>query len=497
MSQIYSYFLLSKLEFRKIHIFYYFGRKKPIVKLKIKSTFVNTELQIFQNYKTMRKLKFIILLLLLGGIGYAAFYLIKRAPIFTGFAAKNVASDMFVAGRTLQSVKDVDINFFPVNLTSIEVDTVNKIVKTSFLGFGKQVAVYREGLGCTLLADADLEKVKAQQTKVEILPKNPSELFWPWGDKIRDTNIANINTTKLNKAMETALQQGHTRAIIVAYDTLVYFEKYNNGFNENTRILGWSMSKSITNALIGILVKQGKLELDAPAPIAEWTNDDRKNITLNQLMQMSSGLAWVEDYGDISDATKMLYMSSDFAKYAIESKLANKPGEVNYYSSGTSNILSEIIKRTINDHQAYLDFPRTALFNKIGMRSAIMETDAAGTFVGSSYTYATPRDWARFGLLFLNNGYWRGEQILPSGWVDYSRTSAKASSGDYGAQFWLNYKKVDLPNCPEDIYFADGYKGQRVYVIPSKKLVIVRMGQSKTGEFDYDKFVKSIIESIN
>ncbi len=445
----------------------------------------------------MRKLKFIILLVLLGGIGYAAFYLIKRAPIFTGFAAKNVASDMFVAGRTLQSVKDVDINFFPVNLTSIDVDTVNKIVKTSFLGFGKQVAVYREGLGCTLLADADLEKVKAQQTKVEILPKNPGELFWPWGDKLRDTVKSKIKMDKLKKAIDAALQEGHTRAILVAYDTLVYFEKYNNGFNENTRILGWSMSKSITNAMIGILVKQGKLNIDAPAPIAEWSTDDRKNITLNNLMQMSSGLGWVEDYGEISDATKMLYMSSDVAKYAINSKITTKPDQTYYYSSGSSNILSEIIKRTINDQQTYLDFPRTALFNKIGMRSAIMETDAAGTFIGSSYTYATPRDWARFGLFYLNNGYWQGEQILPEGWVDYTRKAAKASGGDYGAQFWLNHSKRELPNCPEDVYFADGYKGQRIYIIPSKKLVIVRMGQSKAGEFDYDKFVKSILESIN
>ncbi len=148
--------------------------------------------------------------------------------------------------------------------------------------------------------------------------------------------------------------------------------------------------------------------------------------------------------------------------------------------------------------RSYLAFPRNALFNKIGMRSIVLETDASGTFVGSSYAFATPRDWARFGLLYLQNGYWGKEQILPDGWVKFSRTPARKSGGRYGAQFWLNrgVEQKALPGAPSDVFYCDGYNGQRIFIIPSHRLVIVRMGVSMKGEFDFDALVASVLNAV-
>ncbi len=438
-----------------------------------------------------------ILVILVAGLSYGFKYLLDRAPIFTGYAAKEVASQIFVNGRDFESVKQNDINFSLIPLSSISVDTINKEVNTSFLGFAKQKAVYRDGLGCALIADGDESYAKTLFSKVPILPANPQKIFWPMGDKLRDTILPSVDVKNLQQVIDSFASIGKTRAIIVAIDSLMMFESYSGGFDKNTRILGWSMTKSITNAFIGILVKQGFLEIDKPAPIGEWANDNRKNISLRHLLTMTSGLKWVEDYGDISEATIMLYQKGDVGSYAISTPAIFPPDSVWYYSSGTSNILSLIMRRTINNDRQYWDFPRNQLFNRIGMRSAIIETDASGTFVGSSYVQAVPRDYARFGLLYLQNGIWQNDTILPSGWVDFSRSEAPNSNGEYGAQFWLNLSGSELPDCPKDIYFCDGFNGQRIYIIPSKRMVIVRMGLSKSGEFDYNSMVKSILETVD
>ena len=331
---------------------------------------------------------------------------------------------------------------------------------------------------------------------VKPIPIESSNIYWPYGDKLRNNVVKKVNIKKLSAAIDSAFNQGKTRAVIVLYDTLMLFEKYADGFNKDSRILGWSMAKSITSALVGTLVKSGKLDINSKAAVAEWRNDKRKNITLRSLLNMSSGLKWVEDYGDISDATVMLYQKADVGKYAISSPSIYPPDSVWYYSSGSPNIISLIIRRTINNDQVYWNYPRNALFNKIGMRSAIMETDASGTFVASSYIQATPRDYARFGLLYLNNGIWGKDTILPKGWVDFTRKEAPNSGGEYGAEFWLNKSGKELPDAPKDIYYCDGFNGQRIYIVPSKHLVIVRMGLSKHGEFDYNRFVKLILDAI-
>ncbi len=445
----------------------------------------------------MKKILYIVLILFVAAFIYGAKYLLDRAPIFTGYSAKYVASYKYLSGREQKEIEKTDLDFFPVNLAKNVVHDKEKSVVSTFLGRAAQKAVYHEGLGFTLVADANEADIKMMTTHVKPLPEHPENIYWPTGDKLRDTIPPAINIKRLHAAIDSAFNKGNTRAVIVAYDTLFMSEKYGGGFSKNTPVLGWSMTKSITGTLVGILVKQGKLDIHKPAPVKEWQNDERKKITLNDLLHQSSGLQWVEDYGDISDATVMLYQKGDMAKYAIDKPALYPPDSVWYYSSGTSNIISEIIRRAIGNDREYWDFPRKALFNKIGMRSAIIETDAAGNFVGSSYTFATARDWARFGLLYLKNGIWGNDTILPPGWVKYATTPARKSNGEYGAQFWLNKAKKEIPDGPDDIFYCDGFQGQRVYIIPSKNIVIVRLGLNGHGEFDYNNFVMSIIHAIN
>ena len=445
----------------------------------------------------MKKILLSLLIIILIAFGILAKYLIDRSTIFTGFAAKNVASGIFVAGRTQESIEAVDINFFPVNLANTVVDMENKIVTSNFFGFGKQTVVYREGLGCTLIGEKSIDEVKKQNCKIAEAKSPYKDEFWPMGDVDYDTTLSFVNEEKLNSAIQSALKEGNTRSILVAYDTLVKWEAYADGFNENTPILGWSMSKSITSTMLGILEKEGKIDINDKSVLDEWKNDERKNISIRNLLNMTSGLKWVEDYGDISEATIMLYSSTDIAKYAMSMPVAFPPDSVWYYSSGTSNILSEIIKRKFNSIEEYWAFPQKEIFHRIGMYNTIIEPDAVGTFIGSSYTYAPTRDWARFGLLYLNNGIWQGDTIVNSDWVKFTQQEAPNSEGKYGAQFWLNKSGHELPDAPKDIYFADGYQGQRVYIVPSKKLVIVRFGVSKRGEFDYNKFVTSVLSAFD
>jgi CubicO group peptidase (beta-lactamase class C family) len=220
-------------------------------------------------------------------------------------------------------------------------------------------------------------------------------------------------------------------------------------------------------------------------------------------MHASSGLNWEENYGGPSGATNMLFKKKDMGLYAAEVPVAHKPGDVFYYSSGTTNIISRIVRETVGDEN-YYRFPYEQLFYKIGMLNTTIEPDAGGTFVGSSYSFGPARDWARFGLLYLNDGVWNGEHILPEGWVNYSTTPAKgADRGQYGAQWWLNAGAPGnpsnryYPDAPTDLYWADGFEGQNVFVLPSKNLVIVKLSLSQGDYLDDNKFLAEIIGAVN
>ncbi|MBN2668689.1 MAG: serine hydrolase [Bacteroidales bacterium] len=444
----------------------------------------------------LKKWWLIILVVFLLIFGFAAKYIIDRSMIFTGFAAKNLASGIFVADRTQEDLEANDLNFSLVGLASSTVDYKNKVVYSDFYGFGKQKAFFREGLGVCLQEDDLYPNAVNDHQTIKTKPAGFDTIAWPRGDKMQNDLSSVFDMQALQIAIDAVFEKGRTRSVIVAYDTLGMIEQYAEGFTKHSKILGWSMSKSIASTMIGILSKHGKIDINKSAPIEEWAHDERRQITTKNLLNMTSGIQWDEDYGDISEATVMLYQKSNHAQFAINQPAAYPPDSVWYYSSGSSNILTEIVKRTINNDQAYWQFPYKELFYKISMYETLMETDASGNFVGSSYTYATSRDWARFGLLYLQNGIWFGDTIVEPSWVAFTQTEAPHSKGDYGSQFWLNKSKRELPDAPEDLYFADGFQGQRIYIIPSKKLVIVRMGLTTEKDFDYNKMVTDVIKAL-
>ena len=244
------------------------------------------------------------------------------------------------------------------------------------------------------------------------------------------------------------------------------------------------MTKSVTGALVGLPVKDGQLDIHQPAPVPEWADGDpRSAITLDQLLRMSSGLDFNEDYGMVTDVTRMLFVRDDAGAYAAQADLAHEPDTVWDYSSGTTNIIARVVRDATDSDPS---FARRRLFEPLGMDSAVIEIDAAGSYIGSSFMYATARDWGRFGQLFLQDGRWNGERILPEGWVDYSTTPTPgALRGRYGAQWWLNHgtpgnpDNRSFPQLPPDAFWADGYDGQMVMVVPSRDAVIVRLGLTK------------------
>jgi CubicO group peptidase (beta-lactamase class C family) len=273
------------------------------------------------------------------------------------------------------------------------------------------------------------------------------------------------------------------RAVVVVQNGRIVGERFGEGFSADTPLLGWSMTKSVNAMVIGTLVKAGKLSLDQTKLLPEWT-DSRAEVKLADLMAMSSGLEFNEDYGDVTDVTRMLYLEPDMAGFAAAKPQPGKPGEAFNYSSGTSLILSRIWQNAAGAEA--LSYPKQALFDPIGMTSAIMEPDEHGTFVGSSYLYAPARDWARLGLLMLRKGVWDGNEILPAGFADWMHEEAPASKGAYGkGQVWLWGPEGDTPvgqdpdvgfDLPDDTFWFEGHDGQSVAVIPSKDIVVVRMG---------------------
>jgi len=439
----------------------------------------------------------LLLLLILG-----AWYVFPRLPIITGYAAKMTCSCYFVADRDLESIQQEDLNFSLVARASVSVNEGDQSASATVLGMARQTAVYRPGLGCTLIPNGHDRENLAGPASLDITsqPNRPDTLAWPMGQQLADTLPPGIEADVLTDAVKQHFDQNeeddkNTRAILVVYKDQLVAEEYAPGFDAETPILGWSMTKSITNALVGIRHSQGYLPLYETLDIPEWQEDERKNITLHNLMQMSSGLEWEEVYSDIADATKMLYQEPDFAEYAVQSPMGTAPDSVWSYSSGTSNLISGILRETFTDDTDYWAFPRRVLFNRIGMRTAVLEPDFSGTFVGSSYCFASPRDWARFGLLYLHDGVWLGQRILPEGWVDYSTEPARKSEGQYGAQIWLN-AGGELPDAPRDMFSFNGFHGQRVFVLPSHDLVIVRMGLSADGTFDFNTMVRDILAEI-
>lgn len=440
-------------------------------------------------------LRVLALFTVLLGIVVGLYY--PKLEVITGLAAKVSASAIFMTERSQSSIESGDVGFFPVNLAKIKVDKKEKSVTARLFGLKERKAVFREGLGAVLLVK-DSEK-----TPESVKPRRDTTqtgLPFPLGDQVqKDTIFDEVDYDKLGEVVKNLFdtrgeKEKQTRSVLVVYKDQIVAEQYSDGFGPETPMLGWSMTKSIASTMYGILQYQGKIDIHSVTGLEEWKNDDRKKITYHNLLQMNSGLDWVEDYFAFnSDTTPMLYFSDDMGVSQIDKELSGEPDKSWYYSSGTTNLLAgPLMKALFKSQQEYLDFWYTELIDKIGMHSAIIETDLSGTYVGSSYGWATTRDWAKFGLLYLNRGNWNGEQIFDPSWSEYVATPTHTSEGRYGAQFWLNAGGY-YPDAPRDVYSCNGFQGQYVFIIPSRGLVIVRTGLAKEPDFDVNAMLRDVL----
>lgn len=433
---------------------------------------------------TKKKIIYTLLCFIVIGIGYVAQYAYRFAQIGAAYNAKTVCSCVYVSGRPLASVVTEDLYAIPYGTNTV--DTTQQTATATILGIITKTAMYRPKLGCTLVNESTIEELRQQ----------PSVTVSTDAALMADSVLPAPQQTALHKTFDWAFSEPdaqhpiQTRAVVVLHKGKVVAERYAKGIAPTTALTGWSMTKSVTNAMIGLLVKDGKLNVNQPAPITEWANDDRKKITLDNLLRMSSGLKFEENYSTISDATKMLFSVAAAGRYAIHSPSEVPPATKWYYSSGTTNILQEITRRQFKSHAAYINFPHERLFKKLGMSTAHLEPDPSGTYVGSSFLFASARDWAKFGQLYAQDGLWNGERLLPEGWVNYSSRETPHSEGRYAAQFWTYVRQAGLP---ADSFTMNGFEGQFVLIVPSKQLVVVRLGCTPQEKyFDEVKFFKEI-----
>ncbi len=285
----------------------------------------------------------------------------------------------------------------------------------------------------------------------------------------------------------------------------VIAERYAAGIGVDTPLLGFSMTKSVVNALIGILTQQGLVTPSMPAPIPEWraANDPRHEIEVEHLMRMTTGLDLDETNSGFDPSSQMVYLHDDMAGFAVKAAMVAAPGKRWAYSSPTTQLLARIIRDAVGGPEQTLAFAWHELFNPLGMRNVTLEFDGAGTLQGSSYMLASARDWARFGLLYLNDGVVGGRRLLHADWVDFS--AAATLDTDYGAGFWTNRSEHEHARArvgmgiPRDAFFASGDLGQRIVIIPSQHLVIVRLGDSvdPTGDMrGLGRLVQEVIAAI-
>lgn len=445
--------------------------------------------------KLLRYMAIVVVLAILGG----CVYLNTLLPIITGYAAKNLASAVFVSGREAKDVEAIDLNFSLIRYTSNTVDYENKTVTSRFL-WGKSTAVYREGCGVTLLCGTSADELRGQRFPMSVLSEVQAEqdstvkAQLQVGDSVVAERLAPIAKAFVNERA----YKGHPFAFLVVHKGGVVAECYDKGIGPDTKLLSWSMAKSFANALIGIMVKDSLLDIHAPMNIPEWQDDGRKAITLHDLMQMQSGLEWNEDYGARSDVNIMLHCESDMGLYALMKPLEYEPGTYWQYSSGTTNIVMRYLRSRFSTDEAFLRYMHSRLFAPLDIVNPVFEQDMSGTPVGSSYLYATARDFARFGQMYLDDGCVGNERILPEGWVDYTRKPSAASDGRYGAFFWLN-RCGKFPDVPKDMYYCDGHDGQDIFIFPSHQLVVVVLGFSPKPDnvIDFNALLRDILSQTS
>lgn len=428
----------------------------------------------------------------------------RIAATGAAYKAKVLATALFGAGRTIDPRRAPEVSadsYRPMRLFRTAIDREARTVSVWLPGFAPRVAWYRSpALGACVVApgviaapprpavfrdDAHSVSPAVHDGPASPLqpPASPAAPAWPQ---------ASPRSPQLDAFIASAFEETRrwrrrrTRAIVVLRRGRLIAERYAPGFDASSLMPGWSMTKAVMGTLAGILVGQGRLRLDANELMPGWeAPDPRGAISLEDLLRMRTGLRFDENYRDLrSDVNEMLFHQPDMAAYAASRPLDAPPGTSWGYSSGTTNVLAAVIRRAVGEAD-YAGWPHRALFDPIGMRSARLEADAAGTFVGSSYMLATARDWARFGQLYLQDGIWDGLRVLPDGWVRFATTATpQAATRNWGAHWYLKLN-ADIGGASDaaakiapDAYFAIGHEGQTLTVIPSLHLVVVRLGLS-------------------
>jgi CubicO group peptidase (beta-lactamase class C family) len=379
-----------------------------------------------------------------------------------------------------------------------DVDQANHEVKSNIARAFRSRAVYRRGRGCTLVHGTDLPAA------IEAKPAATALLSEIAGPRI----VAPVNAA-LGKAINEAFEEPNERtpratmAVVVLHGGRVVGERYAPGVGIDTALDGHSLTKSVVNSLIGVLVREGRLDTSARVLAPEWGGTDpRVQITVDNLMRMNAGFDFDEGQG-ASTASHMWYTQRDIAHFAAQQPLVSAVGQQWHYSSVSYALLSRLLKDRVGNPQALSDFAHRKVFDPLGMRDVTIEFDNTGTMMGAHAMYASARDWARFGLLYLHDGVVGDRRILPTAWVQYS--TKPTARGGYGAGFWLNNTNAPvpswgfpwgLPGAPGDAFMGRGYMGQWVVIVPSADLVVVRMGFSHGNAGEFASVAKLVRDAV-
>ena len=431
----------------------------------------------------------------------------RAIRVATGFVADTVCAKTFVSGFDPQTVFAETTDRAGIrrlrSVLGYHLDLAGKTVDASVAGLFGSRAAFHDGFGCVLLHGPDEPYLLKSGIDALKAPKSPPLLA-----EIAGAAIVEPSDPGLKAALDHAFEEPatppfrRTKAVVVVHDGTVIAERYADGVGVDTPLLGFSMTKSVVNALLGILTQQGRISPSLPAPIAEWrgASDPRREIEVEHLLRMTTGLALDETNSGFDPSSQMVYLHNDMAGFAVKAAVVDPPGTRWAYSSPTTQLLARIIRDITGGPEQTLAFAWRELFNPLGMRNVTLQFDATGTLQGSSSMLASARDWARFGLLYLNDGMIGGRRILHEDWVDFS--AAATLDTDYGAGFWTNRSEHERAKgrvkmgIPRDAFFAFGDQGQRIVILPSQHMVIVRLGDSvdPTGDIrGLGRLVKELI----
>ena len=411
------------------------------------------------------------LLLWLAGIPLRG--IMDLSSVGTGLTAKLACSGYYLSGFSDEkNLSDIASYSPAVGLINLRHESPQTVVAS--LNGVEARARYYPGLGCTL-QHADM--VDLAEIKVPAL--NHASGAWPLGDELPAVDLQ--MQALLEQILLSDSQQGlDTRALLVAQDGQIIAETYGTGIDAQTPLLGWSMGKSVSAMMVGRMEALGSLKRDDRQLFKPWLQDSRSDISLENMLQMSTGLQFSEPYVPGNDSTHMLFTAPSAADVAMSSVLEYEPGLHWSYSSGTSNLLTRLVSdRLGGGAQALVDFFASEIAQPLGLRHTTFELDASGVMVGSSYIYAPARDWARLALPLLDDGQVGSEQWLPKGWVKAASTpNSSDNDGRYGYQFWLNSGGDSLrwPNLQADAFAMSGNRGQVVMIFPALNAVVVRLG---------------------